>query len=119
MLKKVTVVLLTIFLLSGTNFGLAQESKGTKGANEKAYEHANENAIFHRVGDWFATLGKSPEEKKKIKAQRKAERQRKRMEKRAKEEMEKEQKKMPEEAAEMKDKAKQFKNKMKKNKGKK
>ena len=49
-----------------------------KGASESAYEHASENSVFNRVGDWFSTIGKSKEEKEKILMERKRERSRKR-----------------------------------------
>ena len=60
----------------------AQEET-TKGASEQARERANDNAIFNRVPDWFATVGKSDEEKEKILAERRAEREAKRLEKEA------------------------------------
>jgi len=58
-------------------------SRREKGASQEAYEHADDNAVFNRVGDWFATVGKSKEEKEKILAERKAERATKRAEKEA------------------------------------
>jgi len=54
---------------------------GEKGASEEAYEHASDEAIFHRVGDWFSTIGKSKEEKEAIIAERRAKRAEKRAEK--------------------------------------
>ena len=63
---------------------------GKKGASAEAYEHASEQAVFHRISDWFATTGKSPEEKAKILQERKA----KRAAKRAQKEIRKSQKKM-------------------------
>ena len=62
----------------------AYSAKETKGASQQAYEHASENSIFNRVSDWFATVGKSDEEKAKILEERKQERARKRLEKEAK-----------------------------------
>ena len=59
-------------------------AKDAKGASAQAQEHASENAIFNRVGDWFATIGKSEEEKEKIIAERKVERAAKRAEKEVK-----------------------------------
>jgi hypothetical protein len=47
---------------------------GEKGASATAVEKASDEAIFHRVTDWFATRGKSPEEAKAIIAERKAKR---------------------------------------------
>ena len=55
--------------------------KGQKGASSQAYEHASDQAIFNRVSDWFATIGKSKEEKEAIIAERKAKRAQKRTEK--------------------------------------
>lgn len=61
-------------------------AQGRKGASDKAYEHASDEAIFHRVGDWFATRGKSGEEKKAIIAERKAKRAAARAQKKAEKE---------------------------------
>lgn len=91
-MRRVTVgFLIALFLISGIPAFAAE-----KGASEKAYEHASDQSIFNRVGDWFATIGKSPEEKEKILAERKAKRAAKRAEieakkaqKKAKEEKEK------------------------------
>ena len=69
-------------------------AKGRKGASDSALEHASEEAIFHRVGDWFATVGKSEEEKKAIIAERKAKRAAARAQKKA----EKEKKRVEKEA---------------------
>ena len=49
--------------------------------NQSAIENADDNAVFNRVGDWLATIGKSDEEKVRIKAERKAERTAKRAKK--------------------------------------
>ena len=71
-------------------------ARGEKGASAKAYEKASDEAIFHRVGDWFATRGKSEEERNAILAERKAKRAAKRIEKEAekkKKQLEKEAKK--------------------------
>lgn len=67
-------------------------AQGRKGASDKALEQASDEAIFHRVGDWFATIGKSDEEKKAIIAERKA----KRAAARVQEEAERARKKMKE-----------------------
>lgn len=83
---------------------------GKKGASPKAYEHASENAVFNRVGDWFATIGKSEEEKTKMLEQRKAERAVKLIEKEArktKKKAEKETKKIQKKAAKDTSKVKQ------------
>lgn len=71
---------------------------GQKGASESALEHASDEAVFHRVGDWFATIGKSPEEKKAVIAERKA----KRAAARAQKEAAKKQKELEEKVKKMK-----------------
>jgi len=95
---KIITYLSIIFILSGSIHGFAAESS-SKGASAKAYEHASDEAVFNRVSDWFATRGKSDEEKKAIIAERKAKREAKRLEK------------------ETRKREKAMKNKMKKNKG--
>ena len=91
-MRKLAVVLVILSLLAGQSAAFAR-----KGASEKAYEHASDEAVFNRIGDWFATIGKSDEEKKKIIAERKAKRAAKRTEKeamKAQKEMEKKKKEM-------------------------
>ena len=95
-MKKLAVVLVVLSLLIGQSAAFAAP-KTMKGASEKAYEHASDEAVFNRIGDWFATIGKSDEEKKKIIAERKAKRAAKRTEKeamKAQKEMEKKKKEM-------------------------
>jgi hypothetical protein len=60
-----------LFLVFSSSVCLAQK-EGQKGASEKAYEHASDEAVFNRVGDWFSTIGQSNEEKEKILAERKS-----------------------------------------------
>jgi hypothetical protein len=80
-MKKVTALLLVLVLaLSAVP---AYAAWGEKGASEKAYEKASDEAVFHRIGDWFATRGKTPEEAKAIKADRRAQRELKRAQKEA------------------------------------
>ncbi|MCK5014957.1 MAG: hypothetical protein KAS66_14185 [Candidatus Omnitrophica bacterium] len=81
-MKKIMVLGLAAMMVLSVTVSFA--AKDGKGASAQAYEHADDNAIFNRVGDWFATVGKSDEEKAKIKAQRKADRAVKRAEKEAK-----------------------------------
>jgi FKBP-type peptidyl-prolyl cis-trans isomerase len=81
-MKKTMMLVLTAMLVLFAMPSFAQEKE--KGASAQAYEHADDKAIFNRVGDWFATVGKSDEEKATIKAQRQAERQAKKAEKEAK-----------------------------------
>ncbi|HQP10313.1 MAG TPA: hypothetical protein PKV41_02880 [Candidatus Omnitrophota bacterium] len=96
-MKKTLMLVLAALVVLFTAPSFAQQ--GSKGASAQAYEHASDEAVFNRVGDWFATIGKSEEEKAAIKAQRRAEREAKRIEKEAKkkaqqaeEEMEKQKK---------------------------
>lgn len=44
--------------------------EGSRGASSRAYERASDRSIFNRIGDWFATTGKSEEEKQVILQQR-------------------------------------------------
>ena len=55
MKKLFILVLLAIFI--------ASPALVYAGANERALEHADDQAIFNRTGDWFATIGKSDAEK--------------------------------------------------------
>ncbi len=79
-MKKSTLLLFTVCLLAASPAYAETE----QGASPQAYEHASEQAIFVRASDWFATLGKSPEERDAIVAQRKAERAAKRAQQEAK-----------------------------------
>ncbi len=91
-MKKTAIAIGVVLLLMGTNAAFAARG-GEKGASKEAYEHASEQSIFNRMGDWFATIGKSKEEKLRIREERRAERARKRAEKeeeRAKRKAEKE-----------------------------
>lgn len=86
-------------------------SPKVKGASEQAYQHASENSVFNRISDWFATVGKSEEEKVKILAERNAKRAQKALEKAAK--------KAKKEAAKTEEKARQETPKMQQEKTKK
>ncbi len=91
-MKKTAIAIGVVLLLMGTNAAFAARG-GEKGASKEAYEHASEQSIFHRIGDWFATIGKSKEEKVRILEERRAERAIRRAEKeeeRAKRKAEKE-----------------------------
>lgn len=79
-MKKIAVALGLLLLLAGTSAAFAAKG-GEKGASAQAYEHASDQSIFNRVGDWFATIGKSGEEKARILEERRAERARKRAQK--------------------------------------
>jgi len=80
-MKRLIVFFIAIALILSTVpvFG----AQGRKGASDRALERASDEAIFHRVGDWFATRGKSESEKKAIIAERKAKRAAKRAQKEA------------------------------------
>lgn len=82
-MRMLAVILVAFFILVSYTPVIAAD-KETKGASAAAYEHASDQSIFNRVTDWFATIGKSPEEKEKILAERKAKRAAKRAEKEAK-----------------------------------
>lgn len=82
MKKLVWSTVIFCFLATGVTV-FAQEASRQKGASAAAYEHASDEAIFHRVGDWFATIGKNDQDKEAIIAKRKAERAAKKAEKEA------------------------------------
>ena len=99
-MKKI-VALMVILALALTAMPAFAAKGGTRGASQKAYENASDKAVFNRVGDWFATRGKSPEEKEAIIAERDAKRAAKKAEKEAKKlekQAKKEAKKLGEEA---------------------
>lgn len=100
-----------------TNLLVYAGEGGEKGASSKAYEHASENAVFNRVSDWFATLGKSKEEKAKMLEERKAERAAKRAEKEAKKLKKKAEEEAEEAKEEAEEKAEKVKEKVSKQKG--
>lgn len=79
-MRKIAVFIIVIAFLAGTIPAFAAEG-GQKGASARAFERASDKAIFHRVSDWFATIGKSKEEKQAIIEEREAERAAKRAEK--------------------------------------
>ena len=78
---KQTFIIAVALLLSLAVRPVFAAEGGEKGASSKAYEHASEQSIFNRVNDWFATIGKSPEEKAKILQEREMKRAEKRVEK--------------------------------------
>jgi len=82
-MKKVLAVLVCMIMLAGVQPVYAAPD-GTKGASARAVENASDEAVFHRMGDWFATVGKSDEEKAMIKAKRREERRMRKQEKEAK-----------------------------------
>lgn len=78
MRKLLALVLACMMVFSATAVFAA------KGASDTAREKASPQAIFNRMTDWFATVGKSEEEKQQILAERKAKRAAKQAEKEAK-----------------------------------
>lgn len=72
-MRKLVMVLFVAALALAVNPAFAQQ-KDVRGPSAAAMENASDQAIFHRVSDWFATRGKSPEEAKAIRASRQAER---------------------------------------------
>ena len=92
-MKKLIICSLAVMLiLPGTLVRAAKDD--AKGTRKQAYEHASDNAIFNRISDWFATVGKSKEEKEKIIAERKAARQAKSAQKEAEKKAKETKKKM-------------------------
>ena len=72
-MRKIFAILIFISLLAVSAPALAAKG-GEKGASAQAQENASPQAIFNRVSDWFATVGKSTEEKEAILAERRANR---------------------------------------------
>jgi len=58
-------------LISSSTPALAADG-GQSGASVSAYQHASDEAVFTRIGDWFSTLGKSGFERDAILVQRRA-----------------------------------------------
>lgn len=72
-MKKLVLMGMALVLLSF--FGLAQaQVEKARGASQKAQERASDQAIFNRVSDWFATVGRPQEEKERILQERQARR---------------------------------------------
>lgn len=82
-MKKVlfSVIIFSFIFLAGVL--LAQESQKVSrtGTAPQAHEHASDQAIFSRVADWFATVGKPEEERNQILLERRDAREQKRLEK--------------------------------------
>ena len=77
-MRALIIILVLILVVPGFSYGAPEGGKG-----------ASDQAIFNRVGDWFAAVGKSEEERAAIKAERKAKREAKRLEKEARKNKEK------------------------------
>lgn len=80
-MRKVVAIMVVLAICCSVVPAFAQ--KGSKGASARAMERASDDAVFHRVGDWFATIGKNKEEKQAIIAERKAKRAAARVKKQA------------------------------------
>ena len=92
-MKRVIAIILVMSVMFGVSSVFAAQG-GQKGASSKAYENVSDEAVFHRVGDWFATIGKSEEDKNVIIAERKAKRAAQRVEKEAQKQQKKIEKQM-------------------------
>ena len=84
-MKKI-VALMVVLALALTVMPAYAAKGGTRGASQQAYDNASDKAVFNRVGDWFATRGKSPKERQAIIAERDAKRAAKKLEKQAQKE---------------------------------
>ena len=63
-MKRLIAIFLAVMLtVSLVNPAFAANS--TKGPSSRAYEKASDESAINRVGDWFATVGKSDTEKQK------------------------------------------------------
>lgn len=100
-MKKLLVILLALAIAFSATPSFAQRT--VKGASAQAQAVASDEAVFHRVGDWFATRGKSPEERQAILAERKAKRAAARAEKEARKAQKQAQKAMKQQKAKMQD----------------
>jgi len=111
-MKKIIVFVL---ILSLAMISLpAYAAKGRKGASDRALERASDEAVFHRVSDWFSTIGKSKEEKDSIIAERQIKREAERAKKEAEKAARKAEKEAKKKAEEVKEKAEKKKKSMKK-----
>lgn len=109
-MRKLFIILVALSFIAVSGFVFAEEEVEAKkkGASDTAYEHASDNSVFNRVSDWFATVGKSEEEKEKILQERRMQRATKRTEKeekRAEKQAEKTRRKMKKELEEVEGKA--------------
>ena len=95
-MKKLVALLVVLSIVFGSFVSPVFAAQGRKGASDMALQKANEESAFNRVGDWFATRGKTESEKKAVlaerklkraaeKAQKKAQKRKKEAEKKAKE----------------------------------
>lgn len=84
MKKLIAIVMVLLFVVSVVPAFSQDPARKGPNPSQKAYEHASEKSAFNRAGDWFATIGKSEEEKAKVIAERDMQRAAKQAEKQAK-----------------------------------
>jgi len=104
-----------ILILSLTLIGMpAFAAQGRRGASDRAYQQASDESVFVRAGDWFATRGKTAEEKKAVLAERKTKRAKARMQKEVEKKKKMMEKEMKKRQKEMEARTKKMKKGMKK-----
>lgn len=82
---KRLIVIVAVFSFS-LLLGIVQaEEVREKGASQTARQQTSDRAIFNRVTDWFATVGRSEEEKERILEERQARRLERQAEREARE----------------------------------
>jgi hypothetical protein len=81
-MKKLSALII-VCMFALTSLAIAAPA-GEEGASDQALKNASDQAVFNRIPDWFATVGKSAEEKDKILADKKALRAQKHADKEAK-----------------------------------
>ncbi len=91
-MKKVVIVGVVFSVILSSGFVQVGEVEA-RGASQTAREQASERAIFNRITDWFATVGRSEEEKEKILEERRTRRLEKQAEREARQKQVEERKK--------------------------
>ena len=82
MKKFLSIAMVLIFAVASPVFAQPRDLKVPAAA--RAYEKASDRSALNRASDWFATRGKSQEERQMIIAERNAKRTAERMQKQAK-----------------------------------
>ncbi len=90
-MRKLVAIGVVFSLILSSGFVQAEQVRA-RGASQTAREQASGRAIFNRITDWFSTLGRSEEEKKRILEERKARRLKKQAEREARQEQAEEKK---------------------------
>jgi hypothetical protein len=80
--RYITILVLSVFAAASPVFSQVSDKKMAN-PSQKVYERASSKSVFNRAEDWFATVGKSAEEKEKITAERNMRRAAKEAEKEA------------------------------------